>query len=61
MKKMMAGLKRPTMPSHPTQLPYRAPEAISSATAVLATHKGVALNLGRVPKGNGDSRDAAFE
>jgi methyl-accepting chemotaxis protein len=61
MRKVMTSVKKPTTPSHAIQVAHLAPAAKSAAPGVLATHKGVALNLRHEHKGNGDSRDAEFD
>jgi methyl-accepting chemotaxis protein len=61
-RQMATGRKRPGTSGRADEVSHLAPAEKPAAT-VLATHKGVALNLGtEVPgKGNGDSRDAEFE
>ena len=57
------GAKKQSKPSHPIHVAHIFAAAKPAATGVLATHKGVALNLNTEGpgKGNGDSRDAEFE
>jgi methyl-accepting chemotaxis protein len=61
MRKMMTSIKKPTKPGHMIQISRLDPMAQSAEPGALATPKGVALNLERVHKGNGDSRDSEFE
>ena len=57
MQRTAPAVKKPVQIAHPV------PGAAKAKQAVLATRKGVALNLGTEGpgKGNGDSRDAEFE
>ncbi len=57
------GVTKQSKPSHPVHVAHVFPAAKPAATGVLATYKGVALNLKTdgPGRGNGDGRDAEFE